>query len=96
MNKYYSIIAPAKLNLNLFIKGKTENGMHLLESDICFLELADKIFFKFSKKDIFLQRNTKKSLQIDTENNLILESLNAFRNLTGWNKKFKISLDKFS
>ena len=55
MNNYYSIIAPAKLNLNLFVKGKTKNGMHLLESDICFLELADKIFFKFSEKDIFLQ-----------------------------------------
>ena len=95
MNKYYSIIAPAKLNLNLFVKGITKNGLHLLESDICFLELADKIFFKFSHKDIFLQRNTNKSLQIDTKNNLILETLNAFRNLTGWNKKFEISLDKY-
>ena len=95
MNNYYSIIAPAKLNLNLFVKGKTKTGMHLLESDICFLELADKIFFKFSEKDIFLQRNTNKSLKIDANSNLILESLNAFRNLTGWNKKFKIYLDKY-
>ena len=95
MNNYYSIIAPAKLNLNLFVKGKTKTGMHLLESDICFLELADKIFFKFSEKDIFVQRNTNTSLQIDANSNLILESLNAFRNLTGWNKKFEISLDKY-
>ena len=95
MNNYYSITAPAKLNLNLFIKGKTRNGLHLLESDLCFLELADKIFFKFNEKDILLQINTDKSLQVDAKNNLILESLNAFRNLTGWNKKFKISLDKY-
>ena len=95
MNNYYSIIAPAKLNLNLFIKGKTKNGLHLLESDICFLELADKIFFKFSHEDTFFQRNTNKSLQIDTKKNLIIDSLNAFRKLTGWNKKFKISLDKY-
>tara|TARA_B100001093_G_scaffold241330_1_gene231049 strand:+ start:356 stop:1252 length:897 start_codon:yes stop_codon:yes gene_type:complete len=95
MNNYYSIIAPAKLNLNLFIKGKTKNGLHLLESDICFLELADKIFFKFNQKDIFLQKFKNESLQIDVENNLILQSLNAFRNLTGWNKKFEISLDKY-
>ena len=95
MNNYYSIIAPAKLNLNLFVKGKTKTGMHLLESDICFLELADKIFFKFSEKDIFVQRNTNTSLQIDANSNLILESLNAFRNLTGWKKKFEISLDKY-
>ena len=95
MNNYYSIIAPAKLNLNLFIKGKTKNGLHLLESDICFLELADKIFFKFSHEDTFFQRNTNKSLQIDTKKNLIIDSLNAFRKLTGWNKKFNISLDKY-
>ncbi len=94
MNNYYSIIAPAKLNLNLFVKGKAINGMHLLESDICFLELADKIFFKFNEKDIFLQNRTIKSLQIDPKNNLILEALNAFRHLTGWNKKFEIYLDK--
>ena len=94
MNNYYSIIAPAKLNLNLFVKGKAENGLHLLESDICFLELTDKIFFKFSKNDTFLQNKTNKSLQINTKCNLILESLNAFRKLTGWNKKFQIYLDK--
>ena len=95
MNNYYSIIAPAKLNLNLFVKGKTKHGMHLLESDICFLELADKIFFKFSENDIFLQKNTNKLLQIDDKNNLILDTLNAFRHLTGWNKRFKISLEKY-
>ena len=94
MNNYYSIIAPAKLNLNLFIKGKANNGLHLLESDVCFLELIDKIVFEFSEKDIFLQRNANKSLQVDPKNNLILESLDAFRNLTGWNKKFHIYLDK--
>ena len=41
MNNYYSIVAPAKLNLNLFINGKNKNGYHLLKSDVCFLELAD-------------------------------------------------------
>ena len=94
MNNYYSIIAPAKLNLNLFVNGKSKNGLHLLESDICFLELSDKIFFKFNECDTFLQNKTNKSLQIDTKSNLILESLNAFRQLTGWDKKFQIYLDK--
>ena len=95
MNSCYSIIAPAKLNLNLYVRGKTKSGLHLLDSDICFLELSDKIFFKFSETDIFYQNCDKKSLLIDTKYNLILESLNAFRNLTGWNKKFEIYLDKY-
>ena len=94
MNNYYSIIAPAKLNLNLFVNGKYKNGLHLLESDICFLELSDKIFFKFNEHDTFLQNKTNKSLQINTKCNLILESLNVFRELTGWDKKFEIFLDK--
>ena len=94
MNNYYSITAPAKLNLNLFVRGKANNGLHLLDSDICFLELTDKIFFKFNENDIFLQNKTNKTLQINTKSNLILESLNAFRQITGWNKKFQIYLDK--
>ena len=94
MNDYYSITAPAKLNLNLFVKGKADNGLHLLESDVCFLELVDRIYLKFSENDNFLQTNTNKSLLVDSKQNLILESLNSFRDLTGWHKKFKIYLNK--
>ena len=36
MNKYIAIEAPAKLNLNLFVKQKSKNGLHFLESEICF------------------------------------------------------------
>ena len=94
MNNSYSIIAPAKLNLNLFVKGKANNGLHLIESDVCFLELSDQIFFQFSENDNFLQKISNKSLLIDDKNNLILEALNEFRFLTGWDKKFQIYLDK--
>ena len=94
MNNCYSIIAPAKLNLNLFVRGKANNGLHLIESDVCFLELSDKIFFEFSENDNFLQKNSNKSLLVDDKYNLILEALNEFRYLTGWDKKFQIYLDK--
>ena len=94
MNNYYSITAPAKLNLNLFVRGKANNGLHLLDSDICFLELADRIYFKFDENDTFLQTNANNSLLIDNKENLILESLYTFRDLTGWDKTFQIYLDK--
>ncbi len=94
MNNCYSIIAPAKLNLNLFVRGKANNGLHLIESDVCFLELSDKIFFEFSQNDNFLQNKSNKSLLIDDKYNLILDALNEFRYLTGWDKKFQIYLDK--
>ena len=53
MSVYYNISAPAKLNLNLFIRSKAFNGLHYLESDMCFLELSDKIYLKYSNKDAF-------------------------------------------
>jgi len=94
MNKYYSIIAPAKLNLNLFIKGKNKNGYHLLESDICFLELTDKIYIKESNKDLFNQSKTPNNFNIDPNDNLIFKAINQFRILTKWNIKFEVYLDK--
>jgi len=94
MNRYIAIEAPAKLNLNLFVKEKGKNGLHFLESDICFLGLTDKIFFKFSNKDLFFQYNKDEDLKIDPNNNLILQALEKFRNLTGWKKCFSIYLKK--
>ena len=94
MNKYIAIEAPAKLNLNLFVKQKSKNGLHFLESEICFLELTDKIFFKFSDKDLFSQYSKEEGFTIDCKNNLILEALKKFRNLTGWKKFFSIYLKK--
>ena len=94
MNKYYSINAPAKLNLNLFIKGKNKHGYHLLESDICFLELTDKIYIKKSNKDLFNQSKTTNNFNIDPKANLIFKAINQFRILTKWNIKFEVYLDK--
>ena len=79
MNKYYSIVAPAKLNLNLFVTGKNKEGYHLLKSDVCFLELTDKIYIKRNNEDVFYQNTTENSLIIDSNNNLILEAIKKFR-----------------
>ena len=94
MNKYYSINAPAKLNLNLFIKGKNKDGYHLLESDVCFLELTDKIYIKKSNKDLFNQSKTPNNFNIDPKDNSIFKAIDQFRVLTKWNVKFEVYLDK--
>jgi len=94
MNKNYYIKAPAKLNLNLTIKKRSNNSLHYLESDICFLQLTDTLFFQFSHKDIFSQDITDKNLIIDPNDNLILRALEEFRNLTNWRKFFSIYLQK--
>ena len=94
MNKNYYIKAPAKLNLNLTIKKRGNNGLHYLESDICFLELTDTLFFRLNNKDIFSQDIEDKNLIIDPNDNLILRALKEFRNLTNWKKCFSIYLKK--
>ena len=48
MTHSISLIAPAKLNLNLKVKNKLKNGYHSLESDICFLDLYDVINIELS------------------------------------------------
>ena len=94
MNNAFFIEAPAKVNLNLFVKEKLKNGFHLLESDVCFLELTDRIFFQFSDEDVFLQEKLIKQLLINPNDNLILSALNKFRQSTGWDKNFSIYLQK--
>ncbi|MDC1035380.1 4-(cytidine 5'-diphospho)-2-C-methyl-D-erythritol kinase [Alphaproteobacteria bacterium] len=94
MNKNYYIKAPAKLNLNLTVKKGSNNGLHFLESDICFLELTDTLSFQFSNKDIFTQDISNKTFIVDPKDNLILRALKEFRNLTNWRKFFSIYLQK--
>ena len=93
MSIYYKISAPAKLNLNLFVRDKFLNGLHFLESDICFLELIDKIYLRFNKYDTFYQ-NMNNSFVINPKKNLVLDALKKFRSHTSWDKKFEIYLDK--
>ena len=94
MSDLYSIDAPAKLNLNLFITGINNKGLHLLKSHICFLELKDKIFIKYNLKDEFYQCSKDNSFLINQNDNLILNAINLFRGYKNWDTKFKIFLDK--
>jgi 4-diphosphocytidyl-2-C-methyl-D-erythritol kinase len=93
MSIYYKISAPAKLNLNLFIKDKKCKQLHFLESEMCFLELRDNIYFKFSKNDKFNQ-NKSSSFIINPKDNLVLNAVKKFRLFTNWKQNFEIFLDK--
>ena len=93
MSIYYKISAPAKLNLNLFIKDKKCKQLHFLESEMCFLELRDNIYFKFSKNDEFNQ-NKSSSFIINPKDNLVLNAVKKFRLFTNWKQNFEIFLDK--
>ena len=92
MTKSISLIAPAKLNLNLYVKNKLENGYHSLESDICFLDLCDEINLKLSNSNKIKLSN--KSNFILKDENLLSKTLDSFNKEFKNNSKFKITLKK--
>ena len=94
MSNFQHIEAPAKLNLNLFVTGINSKGLHLLKSDVCFLELSDNIYIKYYFKDEFHQTSKNEYLLVNPIDNLISNAVNAFRLYTNWDQKFKIILDK--
>ena len=72
MTHSISLIAPAKLNLNLSINEKLKNGYHSFESDICFLDLHDVINIEISDLN---------SIEISDKSTFILkdESISALK-----------------
>ena len=92
MKHSISLIAPAKLNLNLRVKDKLKNGYHSLESDICFLDLHDVINIEISNLNSIEISN--KSTFILKDENILLKTLNFFNREFKNNNKFKITLKK--
>ncbi|MDG1859411.1 MAG: 4-(cytidine 5'-diphospho)-2-C-methyl-D-erythritol kinase, partial [Emcibacteraceae bacterium] len=44
------MLAPAKINLDLLITGKRDDGYHLLDSIVCFADVGDELFVEKSDK----------------------------------------------
>ena len=92
MTNSISLIAPAKLNLNLFVKEKLDNGYHSLESDICFLDLHDEIKIKLS--DCNRIKLSDKSTFFLKDKNLLTKTLYYFNREFKNDSKFDITLRK--
>ena len=86
------LIAPAKLNLNLYVKEKLDNGYHSLNSDICFLDLYDEIIIKPSNLNKIKVSN--KSTFFFKEENILSKTLNYFNSEFKNQNKFNITLKK--
>ena len=87
-----SLIAPAKLNLNLYVKEKLENGYHTLESDICFLNLYDEISIKRSSLNNI--KISDESTFFLKEETILKKTLNYFNSEFKNDHKFSITLKK--
>ncbi len=92
MTNSISLIAPAKLNLNLIVKKKLKNGYHSLESDICFLNLYDTLNIKLSNLNKI--KISDESTFLLKDETILSKTLNYFNSEFENDDKFNITLRK--
>ena len=87
------LAAAAKVNLNLRVLGRRNDGYHLLDSLIVFAGLADDISLCLSDTDSIAWHGMPLSDQ-DTQPNSLVQARDAFRAATGWQHPLAITISK--
>jgi 4-diphosphocytidyl-2-C-methyl-D-erythritol kinase len=88
--------APAKLNLHLQLGDRRPDGFHNLESLFLALAFGDTLCFEYapSSLEITMDWQTKAPPAFPPEKNIIFRAVSLFRERTGFNEGFKISVTK--
>ena len=91
-----TLVAPAKVNLCLRVYGKTDRGLHNLDSIVVFCQFGDKISISPAAHDIFCERGpfAPSLTATNSDKNLVIAALDAFRANGGVCGPIKIILDK--
>ena len=91
-----TLLAPAKVNLCLRVCGKTESGLHNLDSIVVFCQFGDKISISSADHDSFFGCGPFAPLLTATNNeeNLVITARDAFRANGGVCGPIAIILDK--
>ena len=92
-----TLLAPAKLNLCLRVCGKTDSGLHDIDSIVVFCEFGDKISISPASHDSFFRRGpfAPSLTAANSAKNLVLAARDAFRANGGevnryWSCKYDI------
>ena len=88
--------APAKVNLNLLVTGRRDDGLHLIDSLAVFADLTDVLTIEKSETDqLILSGPFAEVLSAtDQSDNLIMQALDRYRRATGWSQMLRIKLEK--
>ncbi len=91
-----TLMAPAKVNLCLRVYGKTDSGLHNLDSIVVFCQFGDKISISPADQDSFCERGPFAPSSKDTtkSENLVIAARDAFRANGGVCGPITITLDK--
>lgn len=90
MKNYFSLPAPAKLNLFLHVVGRKSNGMHLLQSVFTFIDLADRITLEELPNGQIARAG---DISWESENDLCVRAAKLLQPLTK-NRGVRISVEK--
>ena len=97
MTDHLVINAPAKINVNLNITGKRDDGYHLLDSIVIFAGLADRLTISLADRDKIMITGPMVNTSADTlikENSTIHQARDVFRAATGWTAPVRIEVEK--
>jgi len=89
--------APAKINLNLNITGKRDDGYHLLDSVVVFAALADRLTISLADADqVIITGPLANPLREGPSGGIttIHQARDAFRNATGWTAPLRLEVEK--
>ena len=89
--------APAKINLNLNITGKRDDGYHLLDSVVVFAALADRLIISLADADqVIITGPLANPLCEGPSGGIttIHQARDAFRNATGWTAPLRLEVEK--
>jgi 4-diphosphocytidyl-2-C-methyl-D-erythritol kinase len=88
---------PAKINLNLNITGKRDDGYHLLDSVVVFAALADRLTISLADADqVIITGPLANPLREGPSGGIttIHQARDAFRNATGWTAPLRLEVEK--
>ena len=91
-----TIKAPAKINLNLLVTGRRDDGLHLIDSLAVLADLTDGLSLTESDTDSFECRGPMAAAlaQMQPADNLVLRARDIYREAAGWDQKLAVSLEK--
>lgn len=89
MKNYFSLPAPAKLNLFLHVVGRKSDGMHLLQSVFTFIDLEDRITLEELPNGQIIRAG---DIRWESENDLCVRAAKLLQPLTK-NRGVRISVE---
>ena len=89
----FSSLAFAKINLLLKVTGRRNDGYHILDSLVAFCEFGDRLEISLNdaQDEIITEGPFGKEIG---DNNIIIKTLEKFRETTRWERPVRIRLEK--